>query len=133
MSPFSDDFKPVKGVPIAHVATAWQSPVSGQTYILVFNKALWMGTTMDHTLLNPNQLRHYGTIVQDNPTSPLPLSIVTEDRSFCMELFMQGTTVQVQTHSPTQTELETCPTRCPVVAVAVGSQQHFISEEQNER
>ena len=109
VSPFSDDFKPVKGVPIAHVATAWQSPVSGQTYILVFNEALWMGTTMDHTLLNPNQLRHYGTIVQDNPTSPLPLSIVTEDRSFCMGLFMQGTTVKVQTHSPTQIELETCP------------------------
>ena len=109
VSPFSDDFKPVKGVPIAHVATAWQSPVSGQTYILVFNEALWMGTTMDHTLLNPNQLRHYGTIVQDNPTLPLPLSIIAEDRSFCMELFMQGTTVRVQTYSPTQTELETCP------------------------
>ena len=93
VSPFSDDFKPVKGVPIAHVATAWQSPVSGQTYILVFNEALWMGTTMDHTLLNPNQLRHYGTIVQDNPTLPLPLSIIAEDWSFCIEIFMQGTTV----------------------------------------
>ena len=88
--PFSNNFKTVKGNPIAHVATAWQLPVSRKTYILVFNEALWMGTSMDHTLLNPNQLCHFETIVQDNPTSPLPLSIIAEDWSFCMELLCRG-------------------------------------------
>ena len=102
---FRYDFKPVKVVPIVHVAMAWKLPVSGQTYILVCNEALWMGTSMDHNLLNPNQLCHFGTIVQENLTSPLPLSIVAKDFSFCMELFMQGTTVKVQKYSPTQTEL----------------------------
>ena len=109
VSPYNDEYRPVKGVPIAHVATEWQSPISGQTYILILNEALWMGASIDHTLINPNQLRSYGTIVQDNPVSPLPLSIVTEDKSFSMELKMQGTIVLFETYTPTQFELESCP------------------------
>jgi hypothetical protein len=71
-------------VPIVTAATAWQSPHTGQLYILIFNEAIWMGDQMTHSLLNPNQLCHYGTRVQDDPTSPYPLSIVTEDNDFCM-------------------------------------------------
>ena len=33
-----------------------------------------MGDTLQHTLVNPNQLRAYGTTVQDNPFLPSPLS-----------------------------------------------------------
>jgi hypothetical protein len=68
-----------------------------------------MGDTMDHTLINPNQLRHYGVKVQDNPMSNFPLSIITEDDEFNMELTMKGTIVCANTHSPSQNELETCP------------------------
>ena len=93
VSPYRDDYESIKGVPIVHAATAWQSPHSGQTYILAFNECLWMGDKMDHSLINPNQLRHFGTIVQDNPMSPKPLSIITEDKEFCMELRMDGTIV----------------------------------------
>ena len=52
-----------------------------------------MGDHMEHSLLNPNQLRHHGVRVQDDPTSQYPLSIVTEDNDFCMELSMEGTIV----------------------------------------
>ena len=76
VSPYRGDYESIKGVPIVHAATAWQSPHSGQTYILVFNESLWMGDKMDHTLINPNQLRHFGTIVQDNPMLSKPLSII---------------------------------------------------------
>ena len=79
VSPYRDDYTPVTNVPIVNAATAWQSSHTGQTYILVFNESLWMGDSMDTTLVNPNQLRHYGTQVQDNPMSQLPLSIITED------------------------------------------------------
>ena len=41
-----------------------------------------MGDQMDHTLVNPNQLRHYGVKVQDNPVSDEPLHIMTEDEKF---------------------------------------------------
>merc|ERR1711884_31544 len=59
--------------------------------------------------VNPNQLRHFGTEVQDNPYCGLPLSIKTEDSSFGMELESQGTTIFAHTFSPSQHELETCP------------------------
>ena len=100
MSPYRDDYESVSGVPIVHAATAWQSPETGQVYILILNEALWMGDTMNHTLLNPNQLRHYGTKVQDNPTLSHPLSIITEDNEFSMELSMKGTIVYADTYSP---------------------------------
>ena len=49
--------------------TAYQCPKTGQVYILVLNEALWFGDEggMDHTLLNPNQLRNYQIDVYDNP------------------------------------------------------------------
>ena len=72
VSPYRDDYDPISNVPIVTAATAWQSSYTGQTYILVFNEALWMGDTMSNTLVNPNQLRHFGTTVQDNPMSNLP-------------------------------------------------------------
>ena len=109
VSPFRDDFEPIKNVPIVTAATAWQSPSSGQTYILVFNEALWMGDTMDSSLINPNQLRHFGTYVQDNPSSAQPLFIMTEDLEFSMNLSMAGTIIYADTHTPTSHELATCP------------------------
>ena len=77
--------------------------------MLVFNKALWMGGVMEDTLLNSNQLRHFGINVQDNPTSNRPLSIITEDTHFAMPLQRDGTIVFCNTRTPTQNELETCP------------------------
>ena len=106
--PYRDDYKSVT-VPVASVATAWQSPVTGEVYILVFNEALWMGDSMSNSLINPNQLRHFGVHVQDDPSSRRPLSIISEDGEFAMELQREGTIVQFQTYTPTQNELESCP------------------------
>ena len=64
---------------------------------------------MDHTLINPNQLRHFGTQVQDNPMADQPLSIITEDNEFCMEMAMAGTICSVDTFAPSERELQTCP------------------------
>ena len=48
-------------------------------------EALWMGNTLDHPLVNPNQPHHYGNQVQDNLMSESPLSIITEDGEFILE------------------------------------------------
>lgn len=56
VSPYINDYAPIKNVPIVQAATAYTLPFTGQTYILIFNEALWMGNQMDHTLVNPNQL-----------------------------------------------------------------------------
>ena len=109
VSPYRDDYSPVTNIPIVKAATAWQSPHTGRTYILVFNEALWMGDTLDHSLLNPNQMRHYHVKVQDNPMSDLPLSIITDDDEFSMELRMDGTIVCFESLTPSQEELQQCP------------------------
>ena len=57
---------------------------------------------MDHYLVNPNNLRHYVNKVQDNPMSADPLSIITEDNKFYMEIAMDGTILYAKTHYPTE-------------------------------
>ena len=108
VTPYDSSYEPARGIPIVHAATAWQSQHTGQTYILVLNESLWM-PQLPNTLVNQNQLRHFGTEVQDNPYCGLPLYIKTEDSSFAMELESQGTTIFAHTFSPSQHELENCP------------------------
>ena len=64
---------------------------------------------MDHSLVNPNQLRQYGTKVQDNPVSYRALSIITENNDFCMKLAMAGTVVYADTFTPSDKEIHECP------------------------
>ena len=64
--PYSDTYNAITDVPVITGATLWTSPHDGDEFILIFNDALWMGNTLQHTLVNPNQLRVYGTTVQDN-------------------------------------------------------------------
>lgn len=108
VSPYTDAYESIKSVPIAQAATAWTSQTSGITYILVFNEGLWMGDKMDHTLINPNQLRHYGVKVQDNPFDDAPLYLMTEDGDFALPLAVQRTNIMADTRTPTAEELQTC-------------------------
>ena len=41
VSPFSDDYEPIKGIPIAWCTAAWTDPESRKVWILVFNRALF--------------------------------------------------------------------------------------------
>ena len=71
VSPFSDDYAPIKKVPIAQCATAWTDPDSGVVWILVFNEALYFGDKLKNSLTNPNQIRSHAfnkVIPQDNLT-----------------------------------------------------------------
>jgi len=64
---FHDNLSPITDVPIATVATAWSNPSTGDAYIIIMNEVLFFGQGMDHSLINPNQVRHYGLQVHDNP------------------------------------------------------------------
>ena len=64
---FHNDLSPISDVPIATVATAWSNTHTGDSFILIFNKALYFGAGLDQSLWNPNQMRHYGIDVFDNP------------------------------------------------------------------
>ena len=64
MSPYSDEYNPVKGVPAVHAATGYTTN-TGDNYILILNKALWV-TNLGHIIINPNQIFHNGVEVQYN-------------------------------------------------------------------
>ena len=75
VQPYSDEYAPMKNVPIITAATGYTSAM-GINYILIFPEALWM-PGLEHSLFNPNPLRHHGTTVQDNPYSEEPMSIMS--------------------------------------------------------
>ena len=58
VSGFHSNLNKMTDVPIATVATAtaWTDEVSGMTYLLVFHETLYFGASMEHSLINPNQL-----------------------------------------------------------------------------
>ena len=108
VSPYTDVYDAIKGVPIVTGATAWTTQATGETYILVFHEALWMGNTMDHSLLNPNQMRHYGIQVNDNPYGDVQMHLASEDGSVIIPLHSEGTTIYLQSRTPSEKELQTC-------------------------
>ncbi|KAI2511702.1 Reverse transcriptase (RNA-dependent DNA polymerase) [Fragilaria crotonensis] len=68
-----------------------------------------MGEQMDHTLINPNQLRHFGVQVQDNPYEGVQMHLATEDGDMIFPLDSDGTTIFLSTRTPTAIELHECP------------------------
>ena len=108
ISPYTDAYELIKSVNIACYGMAWTCLASGKAYILVFIAGLWMGDKMDHTLVNPNQVRHFGIKVQDNPYDGALLYLMMEDGDFALPLAVQGTNIMAETRTPTEEELHTC-------------------------
>ena len=55
VAPFSTEYKPIKGIPVASCVTCYTDLEKGETYILVFHQMLYFGETLSHSLLCPNQ------------------------------------------------------------------------------
>ena len=67
VSGFHSSMESMQNVPVATVATAFDDPVSQETYVLVFFEALYFGETMEHSLISPMQLMHNGLQVDQSP------------------------------------------------------------------
>lgn len=109
VAPYADSYEPITDVPIVRGATAVTSQTTGETCILVFNEAIWMADFLDHSLLNPNQMRHHGVTVQDNPYSDTSLHLASYDDDFVMPMQADGTTIFFDSRTPTDQELAHCP------------------------
>ena len=105
VSPYSDDYEAIKNVPVVCGATLWTDTVDNQEYILMFNESLWMGDSLTHSLINPSQLRAFGTDVQDNPFSNERLSIQPALHDITIPLQTLGTIIYANTRAPTDQEL----------------------------
>ena len=105
--PYSNDYQPIKGVPIVNASTAYTHPDTGETVILRFNQVLWYGHAMDMSLLNPNQIRYNGLTLSDDPTdNGRMFGISGTDLEIPFEI--TGTTVFFVSHVPSQWELDNC-------------------------
>ena len=109
MSPYSDDYEAIKNVPVACGATLWTDTEDNQEYILVFNKPLWMGDSLTHSLIDPNQLHAFGMDVQDTPFSTKGLTIQPASHDITIPLQTLSTIIYANPHAPTDQELTTCP------------------------
>ena len=89
--PYTDTYDTIKAVPIVQADISYANPDTVETTILILNKAIWMGETIDHTLVNPNQLCAYSMTFQDNPFSEAPISIATDDHDFMLPFSSKGT------------------------------------------
>ena len=105
---YDTSIKPIENVPIVSAATAYDDPVTGDTVILVFNEALYYGNRLDHSLINPNQVRAYGIPFWDNPYDrDRGLTIDVHD-SLRIPLHPVGTKLQFRSRVPTNDELAHC-------------------------
>ena len=109
VSPYTDEYEPITDVPVVRGATLWTDQHTNKEYILVFNEALWKGDTLTHSLINPNQLRTFGTLVQDNHYHTDPLGITPLPYDLEIPLHTTGTIIYADTRAPTQAELATLP------------------------
>ena len=96
----------VHDVPVATCATAWMHPHSGEVFIFMFNEALYFGDQLDHSLINPNQIRHFGIDVEDNPFRPR-IGIDVREGLF-IPFDKTGTTISFESRLPTAEELDQC-------------------------
>ena len=107
MKGFHDDFKSIKDVPVATVVTAYRDN-NGLIFILIIHEALYFGAQLDHSLINPNQIRHYGIPVSDDPydsTQQFGINHPDVFIPFCTE----GCTVFFDTFAPNGNEIDRNP------------------------
>ena len=105
---YDSSVAPITDVPIVTGLTAWDCTTTGVTYILVFHESLYYGNKLDHTLINPNQIRHNGIDYWDNPYDRRHGLCINVDRGPKINLNLEGTKISFQSRVPTQKELDNC-------------------------
>lgn len=64
---------------------------------------------LNHTLINPNQLRDYGVEVQDNPYASEPMKIKSKNEEFTACLKSKGATIYFDSWLPSNNDLASFP------------------------
>ena len=107
--PYDSAYEPLHNVPIASAATAWDDQESGETWLLIINEGLFYGNKLDHSLLNPNQLRNHGIVYNDNPfNKDEPIGIECPE-IVSIPLETKGTKIRFESRVPTLHELNNIP------------------------
>ena len=111
VTPFTDEYESIKEVPIVTACTVWTDQNTGKEYLLVGEQFLWFGTSLGHSLLNPNQIRANYLKVQDNPfEADSGISAVTNHNTDVFIPFdATGTIISFESRVPTEEEKQSLP------------------------
>jgi hypothetical protein len=114
--PFKKGLGVAVDVPIVTAAVAYDQPHTGQTFIFIFHQALYFGEDMDYNLINGNQTRMNGIILNECPKtmSPFPPtdsthSIFCHDDDLRVPLYMHGINSFFHSRRSTQAAYDQCP------------------------
>jgi hypothetical protein len=109
---FHPDMPEMKDIPIGTAVTAIDLAHTQETVILVFHEALYFGKRMEESLINPNQLRVNGLIVD---TCPKQFSggksmhgIYVPDENLYLPFHLHGVISHLVTYLPTDEQLNNC-------------------------
>jgi hypothetical protein len=111
--PFSDGYKPFSRVPMAKVATAYDHPKTGESLILIYGSAFYLGDKLEHTLICPNQAHYNGAIIDDVPRhlshdKSSTHSIYFPDDDIGLPLRLKGAISYIDTRLPSQYDIDNC-------------------------
>ena len=76
---------------------------------MVINEALYYGKKLNNSIINPNKLRCYETMVWDNPFDPYRELCIKTGYGNMIDLTPYGTKIGFISHVPTDEELRTIP------------------------
>ena len=82
---------------------------TGRLFIIVLNKALCYSKKLGHSLINPNQLRSYGTMVWDKPFDSKRLLCVETGDGDTIYILANGIKVGFDSRAPTDHKLKSLP------------------------
>jgi len=114
VSPYHSKYKAIENVPIVQAGVTYVHPETSIKYILIINQALYI-KELPNALINPNQLRANGLIVDDCPQHLAPdpeiatHSIQVPNQKLHLPLQLKGILSYLPVHYPSDEELNTCP------------------------
>ena len=107
VTPFSPEYKAIGDIPIGTVETAYTSPETGETVILVGHQHIYFGDRMNHSLWNGGKV--YDCPKHFDMNSPFVIELMDdEDKVFEIPLKLHGVIQYIDTHYPSDEELATC-------------------------
>jgi hypothetical protein len=109
VTPYHPKYKALQNVPIVQAGTAYEDRESGKTYILILNQSLYLGDSLPSTLLNLNQARSNGVVVDDVPRQfGGTHSLFIPKHNLRIPLHIKGVISSLPVRLPSIEELETC-------------------------
>ena len=130
---YDTSIKTLEGVPIVSGATVYDDLGNNTAYILVVNEDLYYDKKLDHSLMNPNQVRAYGINFWGNSfDQQRGLTIALNDEGKIPKQSM-GTMILYNTQVPTEPEMRTCQYITMMSLQAWETIQVNLSETQREQ